>query len=532
MRQVLDTRYHTIEPLGSGGMAEVYLAHDEVLNRNVALKVLSRRYADDDALVERFRSEARSAASLSHPNIVSIYDRGETGDGTYYIVMEYVPGGTLKDWILRKGPLPSRTAAAVAIQVAEALEEAHRNGVIHRDIKPQNILITESGDVKVADFGIARAASVSAMTETGWILGTVHYVSPEQAMGKPVGPQSDLYSLGIVLYEMLTGEVPYDAENPLGIAMQHVDGHLRPPREVDPSISEGINAITVRLLAKDPEDRYPDAASLLEDLDRVEQGLAPTAATTQTLATTTRAMDAGRFSTREIPIETPTSHLHRKEKRQRKIFPWILAVVVLLAALALTETMGLNLWQNLQEQTEAPVIEAPSLIEVPDVVGQSFEEASGTLQDAGLTVDQERRTEESDKPEGTVLRTDPQAGSQVEAGTSVTLTVSRGTPKAKTVELNTPTNSSAPKVAATEVNIQQPLPAPAPSPDPAPESAPQQPAPVQSVQDEEQQQVLQNRKDPQERAQEVQERAQELRDRAQERAQEALERARGDGPDN
>jgi eukaryotic-like serine/threonine-protein kinase len=250
--QVVDTRYRAIELLGSGGMAEVYLAHDAVLDRDVALKVLSRRYADDDEVIERFRSEARSAAALSHPNIVSIYDRGETEDGTYYIVMEYVAGGILSERILRVGPFPTPTAAAVAIQVAEALEEAHRRGIVHRDVKPQNILVTESGDVKVADFGIARAASSATLTRTGIVLGSVHYMSPEQALGLHVGPRSDLYSLGAVLYEMLTGEPPYDAENPISIAMKHVDGFLRPPQEVDPSISEGMNAITVRLLAKDP----------------------------------------------------------------------------------------------------------------------------------------------------------------------------------------------------------------------------------------------------------------------------------------
>ena len=208
MQQLVDNRYRLVRPLGSGGMADVFLAHDSILDRDVALKVMSTRYASDDEFVERFKREAQSAAALTHPNIVSIFDRGASEDGTYYIAMEYLSGGTLKDRIMRKGALPARTAAAVALQIAEALQAAHERGVIHRDIKPHNILITESGDVKVTDFGIARAASSSTMTRTGSILGTAHYISPEQAMGEHVGPSSDLYSLGVVLYEMLTGELP------------------------------------------------------------------------------------------------------------------------------------------------------------------------------------------------------------------------------------------------------------------------------------------------------------------------------------
>src|ERR687893_3249195 len=183
MQHFVDNRYRVVKPLGSGGMADVYLAHDDVLDRDVALKVMSGRYSRDDEFVERFRREAQSAAALSHPNIVSIYDRGESEDGTYYMAMECLPGGTLKDHILRRGALPARTAAAVALQIAEALRAAHQSGVVHRDIKPHNVLVTAAGDVKVGDFGIARAASSSTMTRTGSILGTAHYISPEQAMG-------------------------------------------------------------------------------------------------------------------------------------------------------------------------------------------------------------------------------------------------------------------------------------------------------------------------------------------------------------
>ncbi|HZC85270.1 MAG TPA: protein kinase, partial [Rubrobacter sp.] len=208
-RTLIDNRYELRGLVGSGGMADVFLAHDNILDRDVALKLLKDEYAEDEEFVERFKREAQSAAALSHPNIVSIYDRGASEDDTYYIAMEYLPGGTLKDHILKRGALPPRMAAAVVLQIAEALRAAHTRGIIHRDVKPRNILVAESGDVKVADFGIARAAEATTISDLGEILGSVKYMSPEQAMGEPVGPASDLYSLGVVLYEMLTGKVPF-----------------------------------------------------------------------------------------------------------------------------------------------------------------------------------------------------------------------------------------------------------------------------------------------------------------------------------
>src|SRR5919202_2439117 len=212
-RTLLDNRYDVGRPLGSGGMGEVFLARDRVLGRDVALKVLRRQYAGDSEFAERFLREARSAASLSHPNIVQVYDRGETGDGTSYIAMEYVSGGTLNEQIEEWGPFDARKAAAVAARIADVLGAAHERGVIHRDIKPQNVLVTAWGDLKVTDFGIARAASAVTSSASSAIFGTAGYISPEQALGDPVGPASDLYSLGVVLYEMLTGELPFTADN-------------------------------------------------------------------------------------------------------------------------------------------------------------------------------------------------------------------------------------------------------------------------------------------------------------------------------
>jgi eukaryotic-like serine/threonine-protein kinase len=259
-------------------MGEVYLAHDGVLERDVALKILRSQYAGDEEFAERFRREARSAASLSHPNIVQIYDRGEAEDGTSYIAMEYVPGGTLKEKIGRRGPFGDRETAAVGAQIADALGAAHERGVIHRDIKPQNVLVTASGNLKVTDFGIARAASAVTSTATGAIFGTAGYISPEQALGKPVGPASDLYSLGVILYEMLTGELPFAADNSIAVCMKHVNEPPCPPMLLNPDVPEGMNALVLMLLAKHPADRYGSAMELLSDLERVRDSLPPTLA--------------------------------------------------------------------------------------------------------------------------------------------------------------------------------------------------------------------------------------------------------------
>ncbi|MDQ4106443.1 MAG: protein kinase, partial [Actinomycetota bacterium] len=293
-RDLVDKRYSVLGTLGGGGMGQVYLARDELLDREVALKVLRSQHAENQQFVERFRREAKNAAALSHPNIVSVYDAGEGPDGVPYMAMEYVGGGTLGDLIEREAPLDALLAAGIALQVACALQEAHKRGVIHRDIKPLNIFLVEEalsfegtsgttvlgaalgglapGSIKVGDFGIARAAAETAMTETSLILGTVRYLSPEQATGDEVGPASDLYSLGVVLYEMLTGEVPFDAENPIAIAMKHVSEAPVPPREKNPGVPEGLQTVTLKLLSKDPEDRYTDAGELVEDLERVGRG--------------------------------------------------------------------------------------------------------------------------------------------------------------------------------------------------------------------------------------------------------------------
>src|SRR5215208_3819137 len=301
-KTVLDNRYDVGRTLGSGGMGEVFLAHDRVLGRDVALKVLRTQYAGDSEFAERFKREARSAASLSHPNIVQVYDRGETEEGSSYIAMEYVPGGTLKEKIVGDGPLGAREAAALGAQVAEALGAAHERGMVHRDIKPQNVLLTDRGDAKVADFGIARAGSSVTISRTGSVMGTAGYMSPEQALGEPATPKSDLYSLGVVLFEALTGELPYTADNPIVVSMKHVNEPVCPPREIDPTVPEGMNALVTRLMAKDPEDRYASAEELADDLWKTSRGRKLTAAPVAAAPTRPRrAPVAASSPTRRVP---------------------------------------------------------------------------------------------------------------------------------------------------------------------------------------------------------------------------------------
>src|ERR671939_995020 len=250
-------RYRILRKLGTGGMANVYLAEDQELGRRVAIKILNERHAADEQFVERFRREAKNAAGLSHPNIVSIYDRGEA-EGTYYISMEYLDGRSLKELILARGPAPVPVAIDYARQILAALRFGHRHGIVHRDIKPHNVVVDADGRLKVTDFGIARAGP-SQMTEEGSIIGTAQYLSPEQAKGAPVDQRSDLYSVGIVLYEMLTGKVPFTGETPLEIAMKHLSEVPVPPSEIRPELPESLDLVVLRALAKDSEDRYETA---------------------------------------------------------------------------------------------------------------------------------------------------------------------------------------------------------------------------------------------------------------------------------
>jgi eukaryotic-like serine/threonine-protein kinase len=433
-KTVLDDRYDVGRPLGSGGMGEVFLARDRVLGRDVALKVLRKQFAGDEEFAERFKREAMSAASLSHPNIVQVYDRGETEEGSSYIAMEYVPGGTLKERISGEGPLVAADAAALGAQVAEALGAAHERGMVHRDIKPQNVLLTATGRAKVADFGIARAGSSATISRTGSVMGTAGYMSPEQALGKPATPKSDLYSLGVVLYEALTGELPFTADNPIAVSMKHVNEPLRPPKELDPSIPDGMNALVTKLLAKDPEDRYADADELANDLWRVNRGLEPRSAgggmiqaprtqyNAATLPNRTREM------TRARPAPAPP--------RRRRGLPWLLiAVVAILFILgivggiqALWGTDTMKGWFDFlggnDPSPQQPAV--PEKVEVPEVTGLTRSVAEHRLNVAGLEVGQVSSFPSDDVPAGRVISQGFAAGTSVEQGTQVNLDVSSG----------------------------------------------------------------------------------------------------------
>src|ERR687895_1923392 len=267
---LFDGRYRILRRLGTGGMANVYLAEDEELGRRVAIKILNDRHASDESFVERFRREAKNAAGLSHPNIVSIYDRGEA-EGTYYIAMEYLEGRSLKELIVARGPAPVHLAVDYARQILAAIRFAHRHGIVHRDIKPHNVLVDGEGRLKVTDFGIARAGA-SQMTEAGAIVGTAQYLSPEQARGAAVDQRSDLYSIGVVLYEMLTGNVPFTGDTPVEIAMKHLSDTPRPPSTIRPEIPPDLDMIVLRALAKNPDDRFQTAEEMDAELARVEGG--------------------------------------------------------------------------------------------------------------------------------------------------------------------------------------------------------------------------------------------------------------------
>src|SRR5215210_3668696 len=382
---VIDGRYRVLNRLGSGGMADVYCAEDTQLGRKVAVKLLYRRFAEDSEFVERFRREASSAAGLQHPNIVGVFDRGEW-DGTYYIAMEYLKGHTLKQLVREHGAMPPDLAVDITIQVLRAAKFAHKRGVVHRDIKPHNVILDEEGRAKVTDFGIARAGA-SDMTETGSIMGTAQYLSPEQAQGQPVSPRSDLYSIGVMLYELLTGRVPFEAESPVTIALKHVSEPPIPPAELNPAIPPALEAVVLRALEKEPARRFADADEFAAAL-----------------------LDA-RAKPTVVALESypmPGEPFVEEERRDRRPWLWLLGLL-LLAALAVGAYLLLQ----------------PKGRTVPDVVGSRSAVASQRLQNAGFEVNIE--TVRSDSvPDDRVTTQSPQPGEEADEGSTVTIIVSSG----------------------------------------------------------------------------------------------------------
>jgi serine/threonine protein kinase len=412
-QQVFNGRYEIVRSIARGGMAEVFLAHDQLLDRDVALKVLFPELSVDKAFVERFRREAQNAANLSHPNIVSVYDWGQE-DSTYYIVMEYIDGTPVSELLRQKGPCSPEKAAAIGADVASALDFAHKHGVIHRDVKPANILINRSGQVKVTDFGIARARNVEGnLTQTGTVMGTATYFSPEQAQGLNLDGRSDIYALGVVMYEMVTGTPPFSGDNPVTIATKHVNEVPQDVTRKNPSIPAPLGTIIMTAMQKNPAQRYASGADFAADLKRFLNGQSINAVNATQVMTAATAKQRYSEATNTQAMQQPTMVGAPAVKHKSRADTYLILLVIMLLAVG---GLLLFLWRGLN-QTSAQV-------SVPSVIGKTQAEAESILKSNGLKVGS---ITEKDSPgkAGLVSAQDPQGDTKVKRGTSVNLTVNK-----------------------------------------------------------------------------------------------------------
>ena len=423
MSKIFGGRYEVLERLGAGGMAIVYKAKDLLLNRVVTIKVLREQFVTDEDFIRRFRREAQSAASLSHPNIVSVYDVGKDGD-TEYIVMEYVEGRNLKEIIREYAPLSTDQSINLGRQITEAIQNAHEHHIIHRDIKPHNILVTTDGHAKVTDFGIARAVSSATVTHTGDIVGSVHYLSPEQAKGLPSNEQSDIYSLGIVLYELITGKVPYDGETPIAIALKHLQEQPVLPSKINPRIDKEFEAVIMRAIAKSPEKRYLSAKDLLEDLKHIQAGR-PITQLAIPLADDPEATQTHKGMGKvlaPIMVKDPTE----KKPSPRKLINkkrWIIGGLVLILLL-----LGGWTWKYFTVETTT----------VPDVLGKTVPVAGDFIKQAKLKLSPDVTYAFSDKVEkDLIVDQDPKAETTVKVDRPINVVVSKGPDMGKFPDVTT-----------------------------------------------------------------------------------------------
>ncbi|HYK75098.1 MAG TPA: Stk1 family PASTA domain-containing Ser/Thr kinase [Pseudoneobacillus sp.] len=419
-------RYKIIDMIGGGGMANVYLAHDMILDRDVAIKMLRLDFANDEEFIRRFHREAQSATSLAHPNIVNIFDVGEE-DGLYYIVMEFVDGQTLKQYIQQKSSLKVDEAVEIMKQLTSAISHAHQNHIVHRDIKPHNILVDKKGNVKITDFGIAMALSATSITQTNSVLGSVHYLSPEQARGGTANKKSDIYSLGIVLFEMLTGRLPFSGESAVSIALKHLQSETPSPKRWNPTIPQSVENIVLKATAKDPFHRYNSVEEMEEDLI--------TALDPERINEERFAIPIDDEATKAIPIITndrPLKNLdetivanksnHPKEKQKnppakKKRRKWPIVVAVTFIVLMLL---------GLFTVTVLPSLLGPNEVEVPDVSGQEFSEAKQELEEAGFKIGEEIEVNNDEVQDGYVIKTNPKAGKTVKEGYTIDFYISKG----------------------------------------------------------------------------------------------------------